>query len=152
MSISELKEKIKELLDIPIFCEEFKDLFNNILSTVISYYNKNLELECDKRAMQELLVETLKSKVGNTIYWASPNWKYETHIISGVRLEILESTFFDTRNRKKSGTLCVLIDVDNNDGYYLADDIGKTLFFNQEEAIKHSKYSNEYIDNNTQIC
>ena len=81
------------------------------------------------------MLEFLKSKIGLKIYWAHKDWfKYETHIISDIRVEIQKSDFF---GRQYVGKECIHIYLEDG-GYYIADNIGKTLFFNEDEAEAHT--------------
>lgn len=147
-NIIELKNSLKELYSNGLFSEKYNLLFSDTCATLSILSNKVDILEADLNKYKYLLCETLKVFIGKYIYWSHPDWKYETHVISDIVCDIETSDFFDKSTKKYKGTLCVMIKVDNNSGHFLADDIGRTLFFNKEEAIKHSKYPNESIDSN----
>ena len=84
---------------------------------------------------KSILLEFLKSKIGKKIYWAHKDWfKYETYIISDVRVEIQKSDFF---GKQYVGKECICIHLEDG-GHYIADNIGKTLFFNEDEAQLHT--------------
>ena len=97
------------------------------------------KLQSDIDVYQNALCTSLKNMIGQNIYWANPNWRYETHTITNVRCDILDTDFFDTPERTYDQTKCVIIDIDN-EGYYIANNIGHNQFFNKNEAISHSKY------------
>ena len=82
-----------------------------------------------------ILFEFLKSKVGHKIYWAHKNWrKYETHTITDVSLDIQENGFF---GEEYNGKECIKVHIKNG-GHFIADNIGKTLFFDEDEAALHT--------------
>ena len=82
-----------------------------------------------------ILIEFLKSKIGQKIYWAHKDWlKYEIHTISDVGIDIQKSDFF---GQQYVGKECIRIYLEDG-GYYIADNIGKTLFFNEDEAKLHT--------------
>lgn len=98
-------------------------------------YNKLVEALDERDRYKNILFEFLKSKIGKKIYWAHPNWKkYETHTISDITLDIQENTFFGAQYKGKE---CIKIHVKNG-GHFIADNIGKTLFFDEQEAAEHS--------------
>ena len=93
------------------------------------------------RAKQEanryktILLEFLKSKIGQKIYWAHKHWKkYETHTIEDVSIDIQENSFFGEEYKGKE---CIKIHIKNG-GHFIADNIGKTLFFDEDEAALHT--------------
>ena len=93
------------------------------------------------RAKQEakryktILLEVLKSKIGQKIYWAHKHWKkYETHTIKDISIDIQKSEFF---GREYIGKECVCIYLEDG-GYYIADQIGITLFFDESVAKAHT--------------
>lgn len=82
-----------------------------------------------------ILFEFLKSKIGQKIYWAHKAWfNYETHTISGVDIDIQKNNFF---GEQYMGKECIRIHLEGG-GYYIADNIGKTLFFSEDEAKLHT--------------
>ena len=82
-----------------------------------------------------ILLEFLKSKIGQKIYWAHKHWrKYETHIIKDIGIGIQTSEFF---GGEYIGKECIRIYLEDG-GYYIADNIGITLFFNEMEAKAHT--------------
>ena len=82
-----------------------------------------------------ILFEFLKSKIGHKIYWAHKNWrKYETHTIADVSVDIQENSFF---GEEYNGKECIKIHIKNG-GHFIADNIGKTLFFDESEAALHT--------------
>lgn len=84
---------------------------------------------------EQILLMVLKSKIGEKIYWASKNWRnYEVYTIKDVRLEVQKGDFF---GKKYQGKECIKIFLEDG-GYYIANNIGKTLFFSEEEAKAHT--------------
>ena len=82
-----------------------------------------------------ILLEFLKSKIGQKIYWAHKHWrKYETHTIKDVGIDIQTSEFFGS---EYIGKECIRIYLEDG-GYYIADQIGITLFFDVIEAKAHT--------------
>ena len=82
-----------------------------------------------------ILLELLKSKIGHKIYWAHKNWrKYETHTIADISVDIQENDFF---GKEYKGKECIKIHIKNG-GHFIADNIGKTLFFDENEAALHT--------------
>ena len=82
-----------------------------------------------------ILLEFLKSKIGQKIYWAHKAWvKYETHTIADVSVDIQENSFFGEEYKGKE---CIKIHIKNG-GHFIADGIGKTLFFDESEAALHA--------------
>ena len=83
-----------------------------------------------------ILFEFLKSKIGHKIYWAHKAWeKYETHTIADVSVDIQENSFFGEEYKGKE---CIKIHIKNG-GHFIADNIGKTLFFDEGEAALHTR-------------
>lgn len=83
-----------------------------------------------------ILLEFLKSKIGQKIYWAHKHWKkYETHTIKDIGTGIQESEFF---GGEYIGKECVRIYIEDG-GYYIADNIGITLFFDESVAKAHTR-------------
>lgn len=96
--------------------------------------NESLKKELD--LMSLLILILLKSKIGDFLYWADKSWfKYEKHTITDVRYEIQDTEFFGD---EYVGKKCIKIYVDS-DGYYLANEIGKTIFFSETEAESHTQ-------------
>lgn len=86
-----------------------------------------------------ILLEFLKSKIGQKIYWAHKDWeKYEAHTITDIRVEIRDSDFF---GKEYVGKECIHIYVKGG-GCFIADNIGKTLFFDKDEAELHTYKDN----------
>ena len=82
-----------------------------------------------------ILLEFLKSKIGQKIYWAHKHWrKYETHTIKDVGIDVQTSEFFGA---EYIGKECIRIYLEDG-GYYIADQIGATLFFDVIEAKAHT--------------
>lgn len=102
--------------------------YNNVISEKDKLIKEN-----DKH--QKIIRNILRNKIGQKIYWAHEQWtKIETHTITNVKYRKYNDDFFEEYKDK----WCVLIEVDNS-GFYVADDIGKTLFFDKEEALRHAK-------------
>lgn len=116
--------------------EKIIESFNRI-SNIIEEKEKRIETEKqDYLKLQDKLVYMLKLKIGDNIYWASPAWnKYETHTISDVRIEKMDSSFF---GKEYVGKECVKIFVNDGKSYYIADNIGDTLFFTEKDAYEHT--------------
>ena len=141
-----IKESLLELKNSNLFSDKINQLFDTIVLKLTDLWNNKVSLEMTLDKHNYILCESLKELIGRPIYWATFSWKHEKHIISGIRYDIVNTDFFDTKDKKYKGKKCVLIYVDNNDGYYLADDIGRTLFFDENEAINHSKYCSKTDD------
>lgn len=102
----------------------------SILRDAEEYKNKR-----EANRYKTILVELLKSKIGHKIYWAHKNWeKYETHTIADVSVDIQENSFFGEEYKGKE---CIKIHIKNG-GHFIADNIGKTLFFDESEAALHT--------------
>lgn len=102
----------------------------SILRDVEEYKTKQ-----EANRYKTILVELLKSKIGHKIYWAHKNWvKYETHTIADISIDIQENSFFGEEYKGKE---CIKIHIKNG-GHFIADNIGKTLFFDESEAALHT--------------
>lgn len=131
---NKLREDAKEILDTGLFSSKI----NDILYDAISESHTVDRLSKENEYLKEAVVVLLKALIGQPIYWAHPDWRMETHIIRDVEYRVVDSDFFDRKDRKYEGKKCICIEVDE-DGYYLADFIGKTLFFDKEEALSHAR-------------
>ena len=131
-----LKNDLLELRAMPLFNPEVKNTLFNAAGT-IDALNR---VEKEQEVLLEQMTKILKALIGQPIFWGSPGWKPETHIITDVRYEVYDSDFFDKKEVKYKGTKQVVIEVDE-DGTYLAVNIGKNLFFNEKEAIENSQKS-----------
>lgn len=118
----------------------FEKLNQNIeeLKEKIEDYEKKLEEKnIDILELNTQLLMVLRAMIGQKIYWAHKNWsKYETHIIKSVEINTIKTSFFGYQYVGKS---CICIYVDDGEGYYIADKIGDTLFFDEEEAKLHTR-------------
>lgn len=141
-TLTEIIDSITSIIHSMYFSESVVDTLRAAVTKLEKLDNEVFNLNNEKNKYQDILYATLKTMIGEPIYWASPNWKMETHTIRDVRCDILDTDFFDTKEYKYEGTLCVIIDIDEN-GYYIADNIGKNLFFDKGEAIEHSKHPND---------
>lgn len=118
--------------------DEFKVISENLDSIERNLKKKDRDMrkvqeEADR--YKSILLEFLKSKIGQKIYWAHRHWrKYETHTISDISVDIQKSDFF---GEEYIGKECIRIYIKSG-GYYIADDIGKTLFFSESEAEFHT--------------
>lgn len=129
-----LKDSLKQLIATPLFSSEVKNTIFSALSAVYSLGR----MEKEQEIRDEQTMKILKALIGKPIYWGSPGWNPETHIITDIRYEIYDDDFFDTKEIKYKGTKQVVIEVDG-DGTYLAANIGKNLFFEEKEAIENSQ-------------
>lgn len=118
--------------------DELEIVYENLNSIKRNLKNKDKEI---RRAQEEadrykaILIEFLKSKIGQKIYWAHKDWiKYETHTISAISTDTQKSNFF---GEEYVGKECIRIYLEDG-GYYIADDIGETLFFSEGEAKFHT--------------
>lgn len=111
-----------------------KDL-ENALEKAFEENDKALEWASKEiERYRNLMSYTLKSIVGQPIYWASPEWKkIETHTITGVSIEKQDDGFF---GEDYNGDIVIKIFIDNDEKYYIADMIGQNIFFSLEEAKK----------------
>lgn len=134
--IEDAIELANQTVNTNILADKIKLAINTILSELKCQNDKISALSDDIIKHQNILCETLKPMVGQKIYWAHPDWNYETHTICNVRCDIVKSDFWHKKYQNKR---CVIIDVDDGDGYYIADLIGKSLFFDEQEAIRHSR-------------
>ena len=130
----DLKESVDDLLDTGLFGKDVEDVFRAAKGLLI----KTESLQEKNDDLIKIMLISLKALIGRNIYWASPNWRMETHTIRDVEYRIIDSDFFDTKETKYKGKTCICIEVDNS-GYYLADFIGKSLFFDKEEAKSHAR-------------
>ena len=130
----ELLETLDKLTETDLLSKKVTNIFAKTKQLIYQQENLNEEIETLKTTM----VTILKSLIGQPIYWASPNWKMETHTIRDIEYRIVDSDFFDRKDIKYKDKKCICIEVDE-DGYYLADFIGQTLFFDKNEAIQHAK-------------
>lgn len=123
------------------YINEFKSIRESIEVLEQNFRSKTNEAIKEQKEAErykQIVIEFLKSKIGQKIYWAHKNWrKYETHTISGVSVEIQSSDFF---GEEYVGKECIHIYVKGG-GYFIADDIGKVLFFSEEEAALRSNKS-----------
>ena len=122
------------------FLEKEKEKIIDSLHNISNFcHQKDVLLEIEKqryKRLQDRYVLLLKTKIGEKIYWASPAWnKYETHTITDIRIEKVENDFF---GKEYFGTEQIKIFVDDNKSYYLAEHIDETLFFDKDEAYKHT--------------
>lgn len=93
------------------------------------------KIKQEAKRYKAILLEFLKSKIGQKIYWAHKDWrKYETHTIADVSVDIQENSFFGEEYKGKE---CIKIHIKNG-GHFIADNIGKTLFFDESEAALHT--------------
>jgi len=134
MMKKDLRESVDNLLNTGLFGKDVEDVFRATKGLI----TKTESLQKNNDNLIKTIIISLKALVGQNIYWASPNWKMETHTIRDVEYRIVDSDFFDTKETKYKGKYCVCIEVDDS-GYYLADFIGKTLFFDKEEAMNHAR-------------
>lgn len=118
--------------------DELKIIYENLNLIERNLKNKDKEMRMAQEETDRyktILLEFLKSKIGQKIYWAHKNWrKYEAHTISGVSVDIQKTNFF---GEEYVGKECIRIYLEDG-GYYIADDIGKVLFFSEGEAKFHT--------------
>lgn len=131
---AELLESVDELCKTKVFSEKVMSVFRETKCLIFQEESLSEEIE----HLKEMMILLLKALIGQPIYWANPNWKMETHIIRDIEYRIVDSDFFDTKETKYKGKACICIEIEDN-GYYLADFIGKTLFFDKEEAMNHAR-------------
>ena len=67
--------------------------------SVIGKIKRNDELNEELEKQKEFSCEMLKLMIGRPIYWASPHWRHETHIITDVRYEIFDSDFLTQKRQ-----------------------------------------------------
>lgn len=124
--MEQVVEKAKKQMDA--ICGQFEGALRG----------KDIQIENVKREKgfyMDALEQTLRSKIGQKIYWAHKDWlKYEEHTISDVRREIQESDFFGQEYKGKMVIKIFLAD----GGHYIANDIGNTLFFTVKDASAHT--------------
>lgn len=114
--------------------DEIKIIKENLDSIGRKFQGQNAKLtraQEQEDRYKNIVLTFLKSKIGQNIYWASKNWsKYETHTIVGISVDIETEDFF---GKEYVGKECIRIYLEGG-GYYIADKIGDTLFFNEGEA------------------
>ena len=119
--------------------DEIKIIRQNLNLIENSFIKQNEEFHKVNEAYdryKSILLELLNSKIGHKIYWANKNWKkYETHTISGIDIAIQIGSFFGEEYKGKE---CIRIYLDGG-GYFIADQIGKDIFFNEKEAALRTK-------------
>jgi hypothetical protein len=131
------KNTILEIKDCKLFNDNIKTAVNNLRLELVQANDLIKEQENTINILNIALLEILKTKIGEKIYWAHKNWKnYETHTITNVKYEVYNSDFFDKKDEKYKGKKLVIIEIDNT-GTYLACHLGKTLFLTEEEAKLH---------------
>lgn len=135
---NEDKEVIFGIEDSRMLNDKVKTAVNHLRLELVQANEIIKEKEDVEDTLNIALVETLKTKIGDNIYWAHKNWKkYETHTITDIKYEVFESDFFDKENITYKGKKLVIIEIDGC-GKYLACHLGKTLFFSEEEARLHT--------------
>jgi len=142
-----LVEKLKDLSSLSILNNNTKSLISGAANRIVVLEKANEKLEEEKVNAIRVQIPLLKAMIGRPIYWANPSWKMETHTITGVRFEgAYWSDFFDSDDKIYKGTPQVVIEIDGDKefrgGDYLASRLGIDLFFDEEEALQHSKYAN----------
>ena len=130
----DLRESVDNLLNTGLFGKDVEDVFRATKGLLI----RTESLQEKNDALIKIMLISLKALIGRDIYWASPNWRMETHTIRDIEYRIVDTDFFDTRETRYKGKTCICIEVDDS-GYYLADFIGKSLFFDKEEAKNHAQ-------------
>lgn len=117
---------------------EMRIIRDNLSFIEDKFLEQNLNLykvQEEANRYKTILLEFLKSKIGQKIYWAHKDWvKYETHTIADVSVDIQDSDFF---GKEYKGKECIKIHIKNG-GHFIADNIGKTLFFDESEAALHT--------------
>ena len=119
--------------------EELMIIKNNLASIEAEVREKDelihrTQEEADRYRL--ILLRLLKTKVGQKIYWVNKYWrKCEENVITEISENFQDSNFF---GKEYDGKMCIQIRVKGG-GYYIADEIGKTLFFDKEEAERHTR-------------
>lgn len=117
--------------EIEIIKENLSSIENKLIDRDEDLYDALEEMHRYK----DILFNFLKTKIGQKIYWAHENWrKHETHTVTDVGIDIQKSDFF---GHEYVGKECIRIYIKSG-GYFIADDIGKTLFFDEAEAKSHT--------------
>ena len=143
MGTADILKAISEMLSSGMFGKKVEDVLQATRGCIIDY----LKLKHTTEVLQNQQVELLKAMIGQPIYWWVEGWKMETHVIRNAEYRVCDTDFFDKKDRKFKGKLCVIIEVDE-EGYYLADFIGETLFFNKDEVLQRVKDYEESKNNN----
>lgn len=114
-----------------------EELQGIVLKAKTAFQEQQSELcktEIEAKRYQNIIFNCLSSMIGEPIYWASSYWpNIETHRIKAVSYGAVETDFFGSEFKGKP---CIKIFTEDG-GFYIADDIGKTLFFSKVEAKKH---------------
>ena len=122
-NIKEAREKIDIILDEVDRKIEFYS--NMVKHTNERIYN-----------LSDILCKVLNGMTGHKIYWAHKGWnKYETHTILKAEIGTVTTDFFGPEYLNKE---CIKIFIDDGSGFYIADMIGETLFFDETEAYAHT--------------
>lgn len=115
--------------------EVIREKLDEIEKASIYQDAEEYKIKQEAKRYKTILLEFLKSKIGQKIYWAHSNWrKYETHTIADISVDIQENSFFGEEYKGKE---CIKIHIKNG-GHFIADNIGKTLFFDESEAAIHT--------------
>ena len=115
--------------------EAIRAHLDSIKKTSIQQDAEEYKAKQEANRYKSILLEFLKSKIGQKIYWAHKHWrKYESHTIKDIGIGIQESEFF---GGEYMGKECIRIYIEDG-GYYIADNIGITLFFDESIAKTHT--------------
>lgn len=119
----EMREQINLILD---GVDQKFEFFSNMIK------HKDEQIN----TLNKILCKVLNKMAGQKIYWAHSYWnKYETHTILRAEIGIVTTDFFGPEYINKE---CIKIFIDDGNGYYIADKIGETLFFDEKEAYAHT--------------
>lgn len=113
------------------------DGVNGLKNEIRILTKQNNQLRDGNIQKEKALFQTLRNnRANNTIYCAYAG-KYEEHQISDVRYELIKSNEFDTPYRECFGEKHIIIDTKDG-SRYIGDDIGTTIFFDEEQAKRVS--------------
>lgn len=136
MNKEKVLNKLEEITKAFSFLSVDEDVADAI-DTAMDIINESIQKDFIKEEREEnllkLLAEELKMRIGTNIYWSCKGWSIEKHTISKIKCDVYHGEFF----KEYDGMKVVLIYTDNDTGYYIADELGKTLFFSREEAEKN---------------
>lgn len=139
-AILELKELSNILRKLSIDHKYVDAIRTGIESTKYALLKEQEEKEFQMMA----LVEKLSEKIGFPIFWACKGWSMEQHKISSIKYSIYNGDFF----KEYKGRKVILIYIDDNTGFYIYDELGKSIFFTKEEAEKSLQVTNETTEPN----
>lgn len=110
---------------------DIADAVDTAIDTIRETIRNDFQREEREEKLLRLLAREMEARIGTPIYWAYKGWSIEKHIVSAIKYDVYHGNFFKNYDGKKVVQIYV-----EDGGLYLADDLGRTLFFSKEEAEK----------------